>query len=122
MSMQPFTPQGNTVAITVTAASSTAVQVPNVQGSGLGSGNYLLTNIGTQTVHMAFTAARQSDQSLTTAGTAVAAVIPVPGTPANGVPLLAGTSQTMTLPPGAWITTIAAAVGSTLYITPGDGQ
>lgn len=122
MSLSAFNPQGSTVAITVTAASSTAVQVPSAQGAGLGPGGYLLTNIGSQTVFMAFTGARQADQSLTAAGTAAAAVIPAPGTPANGVPLLAGTSQSMTLPPGAWFTTIAAGAGSTLYITPGDGQ
>lgn len=122
MSTQPFAPQGNTVAITVIASSSTGVQVPNAQGAGLGASNYLLTVIGTQTVFVAVTAARQSDQTLTIAATASAAVITIPGTPANGVPLLAGTSQTMTLPPGAWITTIAAGAGSTLYITPGDGQ
>lgn len=122
MSMQPFAPQGNTVAITVAATSSTAVQVPNTQGAGLGGPNFLVTNIGTQTVFVAATGARQSDGSLTAAATATAAVIPVNGTPANGWPVLANTSQTITLPPGAWITTIAAATGSTLYVTPGDGQ
>ena len=122
MSTQPFTPQGNTVAVTVTGTSSTAVQAPNIQGVGLGSGQYTVTNIGTQTVFIVATNARQSDGSLTTAAQAAAAVIPVNGTPANGFPILANTSQTLTFSPGAWFTAIASATGSTLYLSPGDGQ
>jgi hypothetical protein len=113
MSLNPFQPQGNTVCITVTGASSTAVQVPSAQGAGLGGSNYLATVVGTVTVFLNWAQA--------SAGTAGAAVIPTAGSPANGMPLLAASAQSITLPPGAWVTTIASGAGSTLYLTPGDG-
>jgi len=119
VSTQPFAPQGNTVAITVTGSSSTAVQVPSGQGAGLGSGNYMLTVVGTTNIFFVATPP-VIGSAITTAATAAAAVIPT-GSPANGVPLLGGSAQTITLAPGSWITTIAGATGSTLYITPGDG-
>lgn len=116
MSTQPYMPQGNTVAITVGATSSTPIQVPNAQGtSGLGPSQYRVTNVGTQTVFFTFGTVQQG-----AAGTA-ACVIPTAGVPANGMPVLSNSSEVVTLSPGCWVATIAAATGSVLYLTPGDG-
>jgi hypothetical protein len=120
VSALPFQPQGNTAAITVIATSSTAVQVPNAQGTTLGAGNFMLTNVGTQTAFVTVTPPIVAGAT-TTAGTATAAVIPVPGTPANAIPVAANTQVIRSFAPGSWFTTIAAATGSTLYVTPGDG-
>lgn len=118
MSMEFLSPQGNTVAITVTGTSSTAVQVPNVQGTNLGPGNYLLQAVGTVSpVFVAVTPAIVNGV-ITTSATATAAVIPVNGTPANGIPLVTGQLYPFTVSPGSWFTTIASGAGSTLYITP----
>lgn len=44
-------------------------------------------------------------------------------TAANGIPMLANTVETFTIPAGvSTISVIAAATGSTLYITAGDGM
>ena len=111
-------PQGNTVAITVTSASSTAVQAPNAQGTNFGSGNYLLQAVGTVSpVFVAVTPAVVNNV-LTSSATAAAAVIPVNGTPANGFPIPTGAAQQITLSPGCWFTTIDSGAGTTLYITP----
>ena len=55
---------------------------------------------------------------ITTSATATAAVIPVNGTPANGIPLVTGQLYPFTVSPGSWFTTIDSGAGSTLYITP----
>ena len=112
-----FQPQGNTVAITSAATSTTPVQVPNSQGSGgLGPAQYLLQVVGA--VPMYFTWGQAQNGA---AGVA-AAVIPVNGTPGNGLPVQPGVPKVITAPPGAWFATIATATTSTAYITPGEGN
>ncbi len=103
----PFQAGGSTFAVTVTGSSSTAVQATSTQNAS----NYLLTNVGTQTVWVVMSA--------TSPG---AAVIPVPGTPQNAIPILPNTYKVVAGSPNAWFVTIAASTGSTLYITPGDGN
>jgi hypothetical protein len=110
-----FQPQGNTVAITSAATSTTPVQVPNSQGAGgLGPAQFLIQVVGA--VPMFFTWGSAAS------GTAPAAVIPVNGTPGNGFLVQAGGSKVITAQPGAWFATIATATTSTAYITPGDGN
>ena len=103
----PFTASGATAAITVTGSSSTAVQVTGNQAS-----DYLMTNVGTQVVWVAYSQSSSIG----------AVVIPVPGTPQNAIPIQAGSSRVISAGPNSYFVTIAAAVGSTLYITPGDGN
>lgn len=113
-----FMPQGNTVAITSAVASTAAVQVPNSQGSaGLGPSDYLLNVVGAVTVFVVFTTIQNYAAN---GNAATAAVIPVNGTPANGFPVAPGVPQVVTIAPGAYVTSIATATTSTLYITPGQ--
>ena len=108
--MSAFGPQGNTVAITSAATSTTPVQVASASG---GSTSYRLQVVGA--VPMYFT------WGMTSALTP-AAVIPVNGTPANGYLVQAGVLPvTITAPPNAFFATIATATSSTGYITPGNG-
>ena len=112
-----FQPQGNTVAITSAASSTTPVQVPNSQGStGLGPSQYLIQVVGA--VPMYFTWGQASGG----AAGVPAATIPVNGTPGIGFLVQAGLPRVITAPPGAWFATIATATTSTAYITPGDGS
>jgi hypothetical protein len=48
------------------------------------------------------------------------AALPV-ATAANGIPMQAGSVETFTLPPNVQLSFIAAATGSTVYVTPGEG-
>lgn len=52
------------------------------------------------------------------------AAAPTVGTPANGVPVAQGSTQTFTLPPGTTVIGIITAAGTTttVYITPGEGE
>jgi hypothetical protein len=103
----PFTAMGQTFAITVTATSSTAVQATGNQAS-----DYLLTNVGTQVVWASYSQAASIG----------AVVIPVPGTPQAAIPIQANSSRVISAGPNSYFVTIAASTGSTLFITPGDGN
>jgi hypothetical protein len=95
-----FQPRGgaaSTVSIAVTA-SAQAVGLPVLAAE---SCTVRLVNAGTQTVFIAFT------------GTAVAA---------TSMPMLANTVEVFSMPNGSALSVIAAATGSTLYATVGDGQ
>lgn len=97
----PFQPRGGgyTTNAAVTGVSGTLnlpITMPQ-EGATL-----RLTNIGTQTVFVTF------DGS--------------PATAANGMPLLANTTEAFTIGPGASINAIASGAGSTLYATMGDGK
>jgi hypothetical protein len=113
-----FMPQGSTVAITSAVTSTAAVQVPNAQGSaGLGPSDYLLNVVGAVPVFVQFTTIQTYSAN---GNAAAAAVIPVPGTPTTAIPVAPGVPQVVTIAPGCYVTSIATATTSTLYITPGQ--
>ena len=110
MSTQPFVPQGNTVAVTPTTTSS-ATAIGNV--GGFSPGGVRVNNQTGTTVFIAFVGA---------GGTVT---IPVPGTPANGIPITASQVEVYTATGGsplyvACILASGTASGS-IYFTPGEG-
>lgn len=97
-----FRPQGvnNTVNLAVTATSQ-LLAIPN---TAHGTRSLRIVNSGSQTVFVDF---------VTTTGTAVAT---------TSMPLLAGTVELFTFGNDiTHVSAIAAATGSTIYITPGEG-
>lgn len=98
----PFQPAGgvsSTTNIAVTA-SSQQLTLPSIGADG---GSLVLTNIGTQTVFIAY-------------GSVTASV-------STSMPLLPNSSQVISIPGGvSQLSVIAAATGSTLYATAGQGS
>ena len=96
---QPAATAASTSSIAVTAANQTLTLSPTV---GMDGGTMRVTNVGTQTVFMAF-------------GTVTASVT-------TSMPLPAGTVEAFSLPGGVnTLSVIAAGTGSTLYVTVGSG-
>jgi len=96
---------GNSIRVPATTAASTGVQVG---GSGV-------TGVR---VHNGST-----DVAFVTFGTsAVAAAVPVAGTPANGIPVGSSETEYFAMPSGAYISAISAIAGSSqaIYATPGQ--
>lgn len=101
----PFQPRGaaalsatqNTANIAVTAAAQ-QIPLPLVPAEG---GTMRLVNSGNQVIFWLY-----GNLAVTTA---------------NGVPMLPNTVETFSTPPGTQLSVIAAATGSTLYVTIGDG-
>jgi hypothetical protein len=97
----PFQPDGGASSTTngAVTASSAQITLPAIGSDG---GSLLLTNIGTQTVFIAY-------------GNVTASVT-------TSMPLLAASAQTISVPGGVTqLSVIAAATGSTLYCTAGRG-
>lgn len=96
----PFKPRGGgyTTSLPVTATAQPLNLPITMPQEGC---NLRLANIGTQTVYVTFTGA---------------------ATVANGMPLEPNTVEMFSIGPGDAISAIAAATGSTLYATMGDGQ
>ncbi len=101
-SLAPMTP-GNTVAIAVTAT-SVATLLPTRGGGQIIVTSPLANNIA----FIAF-------------GSASTTVV-IPTTAQNGCPILPGTAQTFTVPPGNTHVAVIGTVASTLYFTVGDGE
>jgi hypothetical protein len=105
-----FMPRGNnrTTSIAVTAAAQTLNTAANSNAAQQAAGdtNYLISNVGSQTVFFEFSLA----------GGAVAAA-----TVGNSTPVLPNSQAIYSGPPNAQISVIAGAVGSSLYCTPGEG-
>ncbi len=99
--LAPFTP-ANTVAIAVTA-SSVATVLP-VRG---GDQIIVTSPVANAIAFIAF-------------GIASTTVV-IPTTTTNGCPILPGTAQTFTVPPGNTHVAVIGSVSSTLYFTVGDG-
>ncbi len=98
-----FQPTGNTmlIAVTNTSADNTFTYTRQV----------LITNAGTNMAFISFGATTQTT------------VIPVAGTPANGIPVLPGTQVSYTLPLNAThIGALTASSTTTLYVTGGEGE
>lgn len=102
-----FTLIGNTTELDCSTTSA-SVTLPDT-GNSYGGGNYRLVNDGPDKVFIAI-------------GTgAVTAAIPVNGTPANGMPMEAGTTEVFGFPPGATLAAICPSSTAKLYITGGQG-
>lgn len=100
-----FQPQGLTSLIVATTTASTAYQF----STGGIQGCKVLVNGSTQHVFAAF------GQS-----SAIAA-LPTTSTPAAGMPLLPGSDQTFTVPPGDFCSFITASGTANVWVTPGIG-
>lgn len=97
--MSPFSPVGGTVNVAVTATS----QALALTSLGTMSGSVRISNIGTQTVFIAF-----GSSAVTTLVT-------------TGLPILPNTVEVFALGGVTHVAVIATAVGSTLYATSGQG-
>lgn len=100
--LNPFTP-GQTIAVSVTAASA-ATALSTLKGNQVVVASPAANNIA----FVAF-------------GTASTTVV-IPTVATNGYPILPGTKETLTVPPGATHVAVIGSVSSTLYFTGGDGQ
>lgn len=105
MGQQTFSFQFPSTAVTTTSVAVTAVNnsftlTPSVGSDG---GSMRVVNIGTQTIYLAY-------------GSVTASV-------ATSMPILANTVETFSLPGAVnTLSVIAAATGSTIYVTTGIGQ
>lgn len=111
--LAPFTP-ANTVAITVTASSAvTALPVATATGlpttAAHGDQVRISSLSGNAICYIAF-------------GISTTTVVIPTGTAANGVPILPGTVETFTIPPGITSIAVIGTLNNTLYVTCGDGQ
>lgn len=94
---------GNSIAITVTA-SSAASALPTLHGDQV-----MVSSLsGNAIAFIAF-------------GTASTTVV-IPTTSTNGIPILPGTVQAFTVPPGTTHVAVIGTAANTLYFTCGDGN
>ena len=108
MSIQAFMPFGNTHAIAVTAGASTPEQITGSPGPITA---YQFVNAGSSTCWVVM------------AGSPTNAVIPAPGTPANGIPILPNEVVLYRGPADMFVSAICAGgFSTTLYVTPGEGM
>lgn len=108
-----FNPQGKTVVVAAAAIAPLGVQVPVDQRfAAQESGQVRIVNIGTNTVHLGVGATAAAAQA-----NAVAAAA---GSPANGIPLVAGAVEIMRFGPGLYFSGVASGA-TTVYVTPGQG-
>lgn len=104
--MTAFVILGNTIAITAATSAPTGVQIT-------GALQYRVVNNGTITAYLGI--------GKTDAQAQTAAVIPVSGTPATGIPLVPGAVEIISANDGAFFSAITASGSTTIFITPGDG-
>lgn len=109
MSIQAFTPSGNTITFTANVVAATPVQCVS---STLGGNQYRIINAGTVTVFLGY-----GD----TSGNATNKAAVISGT-GNSLPLLAGTDEILSFVPNAYFTGVTSAGNATIYVTPGDGM
>lgn len=108
-----FNPQGNTVVVAAAAIAPAGVQAPvNGKFDAQATGQVRIVNAGTNTVHLGV-----GPSAAEATANAVAAAA---GSPAAGIPLLAGAVEILRFPLGSYFSGLASAA-TTLYITPGEG-
>lgn len=109
----PFTPLGNTVTFTAANVAPTAVQGLSTT---LGGGQYRVVNAGNVTVFMGV----GSNAALANinGGTLVVGS----GANVGSIPLLATTTQVLSLAPNYYFTGQVATGTAVVYVTPGDGS
>lgn len=109
MSIQAFGPRGNTFNIACNSSSSVPVRVVS---SPAGCYTYHFVNEGADKCYFAWSRSP-----------GVTVQIPVPGTPANGMPILPNEIVIYNLTPDAYFATITEAGDATnLLITAGEGM
>ncbi len=108
-----FNPQGNTVVVAAAAVAPAGVQAPvNGKFDAQATGQVRIVNAGTNTVHLGV----GPSASEATANAVAAAA----GSPAAGIPLLAGAVEILRFPLGSYFSGVASAA-TTVYLTPGEG-
>ena len=108
MSINAFSPQGNTITFTANTAAPAAVQAV---GIGAGTNAYEILNAGNVTVFLG--------TGNTAALANTAAVVVANSQPA--IPILPGTDKVLTLGPNAYFTGITVSGTAVVYVTPGEG-
>lgn len=108
-----FNPQGNTIAVAAAGTAPAGVQAPVLtKFDAQATGQVRVVNAGTATVFLGI----GPTAALATAN----AVAATAGSPAAGIPLLAGAVEILRFPLGSYFSGLAAAA-TTVYITPGEG-
>jgi hypothetical protein len=111
----PFNPLGDTVVIAADSTAPEGVQVAANVPTPLDPGyaaEYRVVNAGDVTVHLGVGTSAAAAQTAAVAATA--------GSPAAGIPLVAGAVEVLRFAPGAYFSGKAASA-TTVYITPGQG-
>ena len=103
MSLEAFIHQSVTVNLAVTGTSQTLAT--SAQGTIQGLCAYRIANIGTQTVFIDFSSSSTATITTTT-----------------GFPVLPNSVEIFRDMPHAYVVAIAAATGSTIYVTLGEGM
>lgn len=108
-----FNPQGNTVVVAAAATAPAGVQAPvNIKFNEQETGQIRIVNAGANLVHLGV--------GPTAALAQANAVAAAAGTPAAGIPLLAGAVAIMRFPIGSYFSGLASGA-TTVYLTPGEG-
>lgn len=108
-----FAPLGKTVAITAAATAPDGVQVPtSTRQPPQNAGQYRVVNAGENTVFLGVGVSAASAKANAVAATS--------GTPAAGIPVLAGGTEILRFSQDAYISAYASS-DTTVYITPGQG-
>lgn len=110
--MSAFEVQGNTVTFTGATSAPTAVQC--VSNNDTRAPQYLITNVGTVTVFVAFS-------KVSAAAASLLAVVPT-GTPSFIIPVLPASKIVFSGPPDAFFTGITSSGTAIVYVTPGYGE
>ena len=109
MSANAFSPQSKTYLLTVGATSTASpVKISDNTGSN-SSGVWRVSNNSTDDVQLAW------------GGAAVAAILPIDGTPAAGVYLKAGITETFSIPSGQYAAVIGKVAAGSVTIVTGEG-
>lgn len=109
-----FAPMGKTVLIAADVAAPTGVQAPvAIAFSPQETGQVRIVNASGNVVHLGVGPTAALAQSAAVAATA--------GSPASGIPLVAGAVEVLRFAPGTFFSGICAAGASTLFVTPGQG-
>jgi len=108
-----FAPQGNTIVVASTTPAPSGVQaLVNTRFLGQDTGQVRIVNTGAVIVHLGI--------GSTAAEAATNAVAAAAGVPAAGIPIVAGTTQILRFPSGAFFSGLSASA-ATVFITPGQG-
>ena len=108
-----FNPQGKTVVVAAAAVAPLGVQAPVDQRFiAQETGQVRVVNASTNLVHIGV--------GPTASAAKANAVAAAAGSPAAGIPLLAGSVEILRFPLGSYFSGVAGAA-STIYLTPGEG-
>ena len=110
----PFNPLGNTVVVAADAVAPAGVAAPVFPAfSAQERGEVRIVNASPNLVHLGVGSSAALAQA--------AAVAAAAGSPAAGIPLVAGAVEVLRFGQGAFFSGVSAAGASTVYVTPGQG-